>query len=213
MTTQPPCDATRLVVFDFDGTLADSLSETIAVYNDEADTAPDLPRLRAMRPWDVLRALHIPMWKVPLILAAVRRGMRDRIERVEPFAGVGAAVSGLRQAGARCAILSSNGRGNVERFLARHAMDEFEWVQCGASAFGKASRLRSLLKSLKPLPAASCYVGDEVRDVVAAEEVGLRSVAVTWGYSSRSALEAARPDLLVDTPEQLAAVLAATPRD
>jgi phosphoglycolate phosphatase len=208
------------VIFDFDGTLADSLGETIAVYNREADrlgvptVAPsDVLRLREMQPRDALRELRIPLWKLPLIMTAVRRGMRSRIDHVKPFAGVGAAVRCLRQAGARCAILSSNGRENVERFLARHAMDEFEWVQCGASAFGKASRLRSLLKSLKPLPAASCYVGDEVRDVVAAEEVGLRSVAVTWGYSSRSALEAARPDLLVDTPEQLAAVLAATPRD
>jgi phosphoglycolate phosphatase len=47
------------------------------------------------------------------------------------------------------------------------------------------------------------YVGDEVRDVLAASEAGVRSVAVSWGYNDRSVLEAARPDFVLDVPNQI----------
>jgi phosphoglycolate phosphatase len=69
-----------------------------------------------------------------------------------------------------------------------------------------------VLKAAQAAPHESYYVGDEVRDIVAAKEVGVSSVAVTWGYSRRSALEAERPDVLVDRPEQLGTLLDAAPR-
>jgi phosphoglycolate phosphatase len=213
MSGRSPQHPKPLLVFDFDGTIADSMTEVLAVYNSAADRlrvpaiAPgDMARLRGMRPQDLLRELHIPMWKVPLILAAVRRGMRDRMGRVRPFPGIGDAIRSLRQAGARCAILSSNAQENVLRFLKQNALEEFELYRCGATLFGKAARLRALLKDAGEMPQQAFYVGDEVRDVVAAKEVGMRSVAVCWGYSDRSALLAEGPDFLVDTPEELARV-------
>ena len=42
------------------------------------------------------------------------------------------------------------------------------------------------------------------RDIIAAKKVGVRSVAVSWGYNSESALKDLQPDILVKTPEQLA---------
>lgn len=214
MTTPRSSDTASLIVFDFDGTIADSMAEVLAAYNQAAaglGVAPisptDVGRLRGMRPWDILRELHIPMWKLPLILRAVRQGMRDGIESVRPVPGIDAAVRSLRQAGARCAILSSNSQDNIRRFLVRNAMDEFDLLHSGATIFGKASQLRRLLKGAKGALHQSYYVGDEVRDVVAAREAGVRSAAVSWGYSHRSALQAEQPDVLADTPEQLSALL------
>lgn len=128
--------------------------------------------------------------------------MRDRIESVRPFPGIGGAVGGLRQTGARCAILSSNSRANVLCFLKYNAIDKFEPIHAGASLFSKAKRLRGLLEAVNPVPGSS-HIGDEARDVMAAKEAGMRSVAVTWDYIDRSVLAAERTDVLVDTPEQL----------
>jgi phosphoglycolate phosphatase-like HAD superfamily hydrolase len=51
-------------------------------------------------------------------------------------------------------------------------------------------------------------VGDAPFDVKAAKAAGLFSIGVTWGgIHARERLEAEAPDALVDTPEELLAVL------
>jgi phosphoglycolate phosphatase len=52
------------------------------------------------------------------------------------------------------------------------------------------------------------YIGDEVRDIAAAAHAGIRSIAVSWGYSDRETLAAERPDHLVDAPEELVRIIA-----
>jgi phosphoglycolate phosphatase len=51
--------------------------------------------------------------------------------------------------------------------------------------------------------AISFYIGDTVGDIKEARAAGVWTVAVTWGWHSRERLLAARPDFLVDTPEEL----------
>ncbi len=46
-------------------------------------------------------------------------------------------------------------------------------------------------------------VGDEERDVTAAREAGIASIAVSWGLARRPALEAAHPTAIVDAPAEL----------
>jgi len=52
-------------------------------------------------------------------------------------------------------------------------------------------------------PSEVAYVGDEVRDVEAAREVGVTSIAVSWGYAERAALTALEPSYLVNEPLEL----------
>jgi phosphoglycolate phosphatase len=209
MTTRP------LAIFDFDGTIADSMAAAVSVYNEAAIrlripqiTAENGRDLRRMKPREAMKAFGVPLWKLPLIMTAVRAGMRGRSEALEPFPGMGAALRDLRAAGCGCCILSSNTRENIEPFLARHGIQPFDRFSCGASLFGKGAQLRKLLRSLKSSPAEAFYVGDEVRDINAAAEAGIRSVAVSWGYGDRAALAAERPDFLVDTPAELVRIIA-----
>ena len=57
-------------------------------------------------------------------------------------------------------------------------------------------------------PSNVLYVGDEVRDIEAAKKAGIRIAAVTWGYNSKKALEAYKPDYLVTKPEELLQICA-----
>lgn len=199
--------------FDFDGTIADSLEQVVVAYNSVAPglgiptiTGDEAMALRRMRPREALRAYGIPLWKVPRIMTAVRGALRSSMAALSPFPGMVQAVRALCESGVRCCILSSNSRENIEAFLAHHALDVFEVLSCGASMFGKATHIRKLVRRLAVERARVFYVGDEVRDVVAAKEAGVRSVAVTWGYSVRSALKAEEPDFVVDAPDELVAL-------
>ena len=56
--------------------------------------------------------------------------------------------------------------------------------------------------------AQTAYVGDSPFDIRAAKAAGMFSVAVTWGrIHDRSKLEAEEPDVIVDTAEELLAIL------
>lgn len=201
---------TQAVIFDFDGTLADSLDQVIDRYNDAARwlrlrpvTRDEVMRLRAREPREVMRQLGVTWWKLPWLVRSVRRGMRARMHSLEVFGGLDATLAALGEAGVRCHVVSTNDRDNIERFLAHHAMRGFDVVEGGSGVFGKAAHLRRFVRRHRVDPARALYVGDEVRDVVAAREAGLRCVAVTWGFGAREALAAQRPFALVDTPEAL----------
>jgi phosphoglycolate phosphatase len=73
--------------------------------------------------------------------------------------------------------------------------------------FGKAPGLRRLLKEQHLQAAEAVYVCDELRDIEAAQLVGVRTVAVTWGFARRGNLVAKRPTALADTPEELMRIL------
>ncbi len=197
-------------IFDFDGTLADSMNHVVPIYNDIADelglpkmTAEDIPKLRRMGIKEAVDAFGVPLWKLPRILHAVSKRLRGQIDRIEPFSGVAETLTELKRTGARCLLLSSNSRDNVEAFLQHHHLQLFERLTCGSSIFGKGARLSKVLAQASLLAANVAYVGDEVRDIEAARSVGIQSIAVSWGYADRETLQRAAPDHLIDSPQQL----------
>jgi phosphoglycolate phosphatase len=199
-----------LAIFDFDGTVAASLSASLAAYNRVAPrlhlrrvAEAELPELRAMSLGPLLTALGIPMWKLPRLMIAVRADLMDHFAGVAPVPGIGKALRELAQAKLRLAIVTSNSKANVLAFLARHDLEVFGTVVAGASVFGKATRLRRLLKAAGTDAATSAYIGDTAPDVRAAREAGTTAVAVAWGFSGREPLVAESPDALVESTAEL----------
>jgi len=193
----------QLVVFDFDGTLADSFPWFTEVLNDVARRwrFRALPQdehkvLRQLDAQDVLRRLGVPGWKVPLIAADLRRRMARDIERIRLFEGVDQLLERLVENGLRPAIASSNAAANVDLVLGPQLCRLVIDRECGAAIAGKANRLRRLLRRHRISPSQAIYIGDELRDIDAARRVGLAAGAVGWGYNDIAALRRRGPDLL-----------------
>ena len=55
------------------------------------------------------------------------------------------------------------------------------------------------------LPENTYFIGDSEVDVLTGKNAGMKTVAVSWGFRDRSVLEAADPDVIIDTREQLLA--------
>lgn len=203
-----------VVIFDFDGTIADSLQLVIDAYNRIApyyrvkrvDMA-EVPRLRREKAQAVLREHNITFWKLPIMASHLRFSMRARADTVHPFAGIVDALRAVRAAGVRCSMLSTNSNANIDRFLRRHDAQLFHPIAGGTSTFGKARALRALIAREGWQPAQVVYVGDEVRDIEAAHRAGIRACAVTWGYSDPGALKAQGPWRVAERPEQLVELL------
>ncbi len=203
----------RLLAFDFDGTLANTLpwfdtvlasvAEKYGFRNPEEEEKSEL-RHRDVR--QILSTLDIPFWKAPAILMEFRQRMQEASPNVHLFEGIEQTLAVLKQAGYQLAVLSSNSEINVKRTLGKAAeiIDEY---RCGSDLFGKASRLKTLYRQTGCTPADCLLIGDEIRDIEAARESGCAAACVAWGYNHPDALSARHPDFLFRTPSEIPAQL------
>ena len=196
----------RLVVFDFDGVLADSadwmlrtLPIIIREFGLNPKTAAELEALRAAPTREIIRSLGVPPWKIPFIARRLRQMSERSADDIRVFPGVRELLRDLRAAGVATAIVSSNSKATVGAVLGEEALGSIDRLDCGIALFGKTARLRRLTRCLGVPPAEAVYVGDETRDVDAARQSGLASAAVTWGYATREVLAGRSPTALVET--------------
>lgn len=193
----------QLVVFDFDGTLANSAQWMRGVVSQMAHKHhfrpvedDEVETLRGMSTREILAHLHIETWRLPFIARDVRRLAAASAHEISLFPGVDAMLSQLAEQGVRLAVLTSNGEAAVRAVLGSQA-GLVEHYACGASLFGKAPKLARLLAKTALSRERVLCIGDETRDIEAAKKVGLAVAAVTWGYANETVLRAARPDHVV----------------
>jgi phosphoglycolate phosphatase len=201
------------VLWDFDGTLADSFSCMVAAYNTLAARRglrpiDDPEAARGLTPLALLRTLGIPLVSVPSLLAGVLAAVRRDMPGVRLFPGLPEALAVFGRAGCRMSVLSSNSRENILACLrANSVAGHFEAVVGYRRIFGKGEGIRRFLRRRAAAGERAVYVGDEVRDIVAARKAGIDVAAVTWGYNMRELLAEHAPDYLFEQPEQLRRLL------
>lgn len=197
------------IIFDFDGTIADSLPAIIDVFEELTGRVGQydeghIAKYRHLSLLELTSELQVPKWKIPMLLVKGRSMLQKHLTDITPHPGIHAVLATLQARDVRMYILSSNSTQNVNDYLKHHDLAKyFNEVYGGASLLGKAPRLNKLIETERIDKANSWYVGDETRDVIAAHAVGLHMASVTWGYNSREALEIKQPDFLADTPEAL----------
>src|SRR5689334_22096547 len=112
----------RLVIFDSDGTLADTLPWMRSQFNELAvehgfrRVEPhEYERFRDLHGTALLRELGLPLWKLPRVVSAMRRRMTEHTGEFTLFPGISETLARLTKAGLQLAMVSSNSRANVER--------------------------------------------------------------------------------------------------
>lgn len=199
----------RLVIFDFDGTLADSGDWFLSIVDQLSDrfrfrrVSPDeVEGLRGKTTREVIRLVGIPRWKLPAIGRYLQALLAQQTDRIALFDGITPVLSQLRESGVRLALVTSNAEYNVRAILGP-TVAVFDWLECGASLFGKARCYRRVLRRSGMPRGEVLSIGDETRDIVAARKVGIACGSVLWGYAHPTALLAMRPDLAFETPAQI----------
>lgn len=204
----------KTVIFDFDGTIADTLVTSVRIFEKltrrpEPFSDEEIARFRGLTVLRVLRELRIRPWRVPWLLMRGRAMMHREMEAIVVFDGMEDVLRQLRAAGVPVFIMSSNSPGNIRKLLSRLGLEHyFTRIYGNVGILGKAKMLRRIVAANKLDPSSTYYVGDEGRDVEAAKRVGLKSVAVSWGYNSAELLASHHPQALAHSRQELAAILA-----
>jgi phosphoglycolate phosphatase len=200
----------KLAIFDFDGTLADTYPifadsiNVLAVRHGFRQVTPEEQgRLRGLGIKDIMRELELPLWKLPGVAADCRKVMQQRINEVRPFSDISGVLNRMLQAGMQLAVATSNSGVNVRAVLGEALVGHFAAMECDASLFGKAHRLRRILKATHTDKADAIYIGDEIRDAEAAASVGVAFGAVAWGYTHLDALVRMNPGKVFQVPADM----------
>jgi HAD superfamily hydrolase (TIGR01549 family) len=204
----------RFVVFDFDGTLADTFIDGFEILNilaEEFDfkklSREELDHARDWSTRELMKKLGIPRMKLHRIAKRGTEEMTGRIPAIQPCTGMLEVVHQLHSQGYRLGILTSNSAVNVTAFLKQNDLEIFDFIKSSSKLLGKSAVIRDLLKEYKLHPTDIFFVGDEMRDIEAAQETGIHMAAVTWGYNSHSAIQAMSPDYLFHHPTDLVHLL------
>ncbi|MBR0848280.1 HAD family hydrolase [Bradyrhizobium diazoefficiens] len=208
-----------LVIFDLDGTLADSFPWFLRTINDIADRFDfrrvrdeDIEGLRHASTREILKQLDVPLWKLPAIARHARRLKAEAAAEIPLFAGVETMLRTLAGSGMQLALVTSDSEANAREKLGEAAA-LFSHFDCAASLFGKPAKFRRVIRRAGVAPGRAIAIGDEVRDIEAARAVGIACGAVCWGYAAPAALRAHEPDLMFehmsDIPDRLLDLAAA----
>jgi phosphoglycolate phosphatase len=201
----------QLIIFDFDGTLADTLpwlqsviNQVAAKYRFKPLDSKEFEELRSCDAGGILRHLGMSLWKAAIIGNHLRRLMAGDIKSIQAFEGTSQLLRDLVRRKVQLAIMTSNSCENVLRVLGPEDASLISSFECGVSIFGKQAKIRKILRKMKIPPSEILLIGDEIRDIDAARKAGIACGAVSWGYTKSEALAVHKPDYLFTTVSEIA---------
>lgn len=201
-----------VLVFDFDGVIVDSLDVFYASLLDvcrehglaQPSTREQFLRLFNTNLYDGLRACGLPAAAQASLLAGLGARLTRDLQRCQPFPGIPEAFARLARQ-SPLVVVTSSLSDVVRAWLGGHGIAGIEDVLGADCGTGKVAKIQSILQRYPG--ATGYYVGDTRGDMIEGRAAGARTVAVTWGWHEVAALAAARPDLIVHTPAELAVAL------
>jgi phosphoglycolate phosphatase len=203
--------SSKTIIFDFDGTIADTLETIATLYNKIAHDFNCKPvsfeekeKFRSMKTHEFLKECNIPVLLLPVLAIKIKAELRFEIRKVKAISGIVEALHDIKNAGYNIGVMSSNSVENINIFLKENSIEKlFDFVHSGKNIFGKDKVILRLLSKHKLKKEQVIYVGDETRDIEALKRIKIPIIAVSWGFNSHSVLEKLNPEGLIDNPNDL----------
>jgi phosphoglycolate phosphatase len=204
-----------LILFDFDGVLADTLGDLLQFGQEVCDelgvkhiaTPDDLDSLEIMSFATYGRQLEVPE---DLVDEFVRRCLNKFAHKQNPIKMFDGMQQVIVQLSTRhtIGIVTGNTTRAVENFLLENKIQQdisaiFAVDQPGS----KTEKILMAKSQLAKNNEEVYYIGDSVSDIHAARDVSVKSIGVSWGHQSLSKLINAKPDYIVHSPRELLEVL------
>lgn len=204
----------KLIIFDFDGVLADTFDIFIASINNifrkvgrREIKKNEIGKLKDLSIRDMFKYLEINPLEILIFANKVKQQMAEPINKIKIDSELKDKIKQVKNSHIEMGIITSNSKENVERFLNKNNLQIFDFILGNISAFNKHKSINKLVKKKKLNPEEVIMIGDEVRDVEAAKKSGIKIAAVTWGYDSEKLLMASSPNFIARKPEDLLKII------
>lgn len=199
----------KVVIFDFDGTIADTMDMTYHIYLKMAEkygmpvvSREELQSYKKIPLKERLNKQGIPFYMVPKLLAEGQTFQKELEHEAHPFDGIKDVLQTLLK-DYELLMISSNHKKFIKRFLKRFEMKSFTKVYGKAALFGKAEVIKRVLKKHGYKKSEAIYIGDETRDIIACKELGIDLISVSWGYDDIELLEKEGATYIANQPSDI----------
>ena len=179
------------IIFDFDGTLADTFALGSQLINEYADQLGykqiDFAANKDKSARELIKMSGVRFWQIPGLIRFFRKKSVERAAEVNAFDGIPDLVCRLHDRGFHLGIITTNSAQTISIFLQKYGLtDLFTYIKPEISLFGKKRAIRRARRHLK---SEIIYIGDELRDIEACRAVNVPIISVSWGFNSTEILE------------------------
>lgn len=193
-----------MIIFDFDGTIADTISLGIKLINDYSErfhyNKIDREKMGGLSAFELMKEMGIKLYRLPYLAWFLRKLLKERASEIKMNPGIDGLLENLKNAGYKMGIITSNSSENVKDFLKRNQIETyFSYMKTKVPLLKKK---KALSKAKRQLKTGFVYVGDEIRDVDACRKNNLPVVSVAWGFNSVESLEQVNPGLVAKNADQ-----------
>jgi phosphoglycolate phosphatase len=206
-----------LIIFDFDGVLADTLDDLIRFGQEVCDELgvkhvvkkDDLSNLEIMSFASFGRACEVPENLVDIFVQSCLKRFADKKSPPAIFNGLSNIIRNL-SINNTIAIITTNSSQNVNAFLVEHGLSGCIHAVYGVDSPGSKAQKISIARerlSADIKQESVFMVGDSLSDIRAAKETATTSIAVTWGHQSKEYLLSGDPDYVVNFPDELIKII------
>lgn len=208
----------RLLIFDWDGTLVDSIQRIVDSVHYAAEHS-GLPRLSDTEVRSIIGlSLHKALIKLypqmadePALVEQVRQTYSQHYlaQEHEPspfYPGVRDALDNFRSAGYQLAVATGKSRQGLDLILDSHRMQNFfDITRCADETLSKPDplMLQQILEHCQQEPSSAIMVGDSPYDLRMAKHAGVAPIAVSYGAVSLEVLKQEQPILSINHFDQL----------
>ncbi len=206
----------KLLLFDFDGVIVDSLSvyeRTVKtclekIGNPIVQTQDDFLDLFEDNFYEGIVKKGVDLQE---FMAASKDILNDiHYEQLEPHRFLFPILECLHR-NHFLAIISSNTSGIIRKALEAYHIDGyFQEILGSDTAYSKQEKINLVMYLFGIAQDQIYYIGDTAGDIREARNAGVHAVAVTWGWHPRERIMAAYPDFMADRPEDLLTYLEKT---
>ncbi|MBS3070310.1 HAD family hydrolase [Candidatus Micrarchaeota archaeon] len=197
----------KLIVFDFDGVIIDSFAEHKRRYDYVYRTFGRRNPAKTLKEW---KKWHDSAWELNFTRVGIEgKQINVALERYwngfayaksKPFKGIELVLRAISRKYA-LAIISNTKGSAVSKALSKFNLRKFfAVIQGGSHESGKAVRLAAVLEKCKARAADAVIIGDTPADIRAGKALGVKTLAVSYGWSTKERINAEKPDATARTP-------------
>lgn len=186
-----PLNEKQLILFDFDGTIADTVQVFVHVNNSHFKeygtkflSKEDVVRLKKMSDLEALRFLDINFIEFFLISRKFLKQIKAYMHGAPAFDGALDLLNKIYKTGKHCAIVSRNSVGNIKMFLKANKTSHIGDIESEGLIMRKHKIIKKLIKKHKLTEDDCVLIGDRLSDYESARKAGIDFIFVTWGYGS-----------------------------
>lgn len=209
----------KFIIFDFDGTIADTLLFSFQKFLEiskllQIDNLSDkqiIKEIRSKSYQELLKGSFKRAWlKLPYVVSMIKNmqvELEKEMESIKFFPGIKKFLFDLKKEGYKLAIISSNRKENIDKFIKFNKLNVFDFVHGKTDLFGKSNYLEKFLGDFSLKKSEVIYIGDEIRDVEACKKVGIKMIGVSWGLHTVEALKKAEVDYIAKKPSEILKII------